>query len=54
MIKKWNIAKTPIVFNARFGLNEPKCVIPYGVMTEIDTVNKEFNIISNTISESFS
>ncbi|PTE76965.1 hypothetical protein BUY85_10880 [Staphylococcus equorum] len=50
-IKEWDIAETPIVFNASFGHNEPKCVIPYGVMAEIDTVNKEFNIISNTISE---
>ncbi|PTE90438.1 LD-carboxypeptidase, partial [Staphylococcus equorum] len=38
-IKEWDIAETPIVFNASFGHNEPKCVIPYGVMAEIDTVN---------------
>ncbi|MGY5433256.1 S66 family peptidase [Staphylococcus xylosus] len=50
-IKEWDIPETPIIFNASFGHNEPKCVIPYGVMAEIDTLNKEFNIISNTISE---
>ncbi|MBM2659297.1 hypothetical protein [Staphylococcus pseudoxylosus] len=44
------MAETPIIFNASFGHNEPKCVIPYGVKAEIDTLNKEFNIISNTIS----
>lgn len=52
-IKEWSIAETPIIFNASFGHNEPKCVIPYGVKAEIDTLNKEFNIISNTISAWF-
>lgn len=48
--KEWSIAETPIVFNARFGHNEPNSVTSYSAMVEIDIVNKEFNIISSTIS----
>lgn len=51
VIKEWNIPNTPILFNASFGHNEPKCVLPYGAIAEIDAHNQTFKIISNTVSE---
>lgn len=49
-IKEWNITNTPILFNASFGHNEPKCTLPYGVEAEIDTINNTFKILGETVS----
>ncbi|MGV2874451.1 LD-carboxypeptidase [Macrococcus capreoli] len=39
----------PVFYNASFGHNEPKCIIPYGVLAELDTDNQSFTILENAV-----
>jgi len=39
----------PVFYNASFGHNEPKGILPYGVQAELDTYNKTFTILENTV-----
>ncbi|WP_414046705.1 S66 peptidase family protein [Macrococcus equi] len=39
----------PVLYNASFGHNEPKCILPYGVQAEIDVDQKRFTILENAV-----
>ncbi|QRN49616.1 S66 family peptidase [Macrococcoides bohemicum] len=39
----------PVFYNASFGHNEPKGILPYGVQAELDTYNKTFTILENAV-----
>jgi muramoyltetrapeptide carboxypeptidase LdcA involved in peptidoglycan recycling len=39
----------PVLYNASFGHNEPKCCIPYGVLAEIDCDEKTFSILESAV-----
>ncbi|WP_414052750.1 S66 family peptidase [Macrococcus animalis] len=39
----------PVFYNASFGHNEPKCILPYGVQAELDTQNMTFTILENAV-----
>ena len=41
----------PILYNASFGHNEPKCILPYGLQAEIDGENKTFSILESAVDE---
>lgn len=41
----------PVMYNASFGHNEPKCIIPYGLQAEIDTVNLSFTILESAVTD---
>lgn len=40
----------PVLYNASFGHNEPKCIIPYGLEAEIDTNNLTFKILESAVT----
>ena len=48
MAREWKIYNTPIFYNASFGHNEPKCIIPFGAFAKLDTNNKTFHILENS------
>jgi len=35
----------PILYNVNFGHTEPKCILPYGVLAEINCENKSFRLL---------
>ena len=41
----------PVFYNGSFGHNEPMCVIPYGVMAELDCENMTFTILESATEE---
>ena len=41
----------PIFYNGSFGHNEPMCVIPYGVMAQLDCDNMTFTILESATEE---
>ncbi|WP_323704325.1 S66 peptidase family protein [Mammaliicoccus sp. Dog046] len=49
MLKEWHQEDMPVFYNASFGHNEPKCIIPYGVQAELDVDNQTFSIIDNAV-----
>jgi len=49
MLKEWHQEDMPVFYNASFGHNEPKCIIPYGVQAELNVDNKTFTIIDNAV-----
>lgn len=42
----------PVLYNASFGHNEPKCVLPYGAMAEIRCEKPGFSILESGVTES--
>ncbi|MCJ0968745.1 S66 family peptidase [Mammaliicoccus sciuri] len=50
MMKEWQIEDTPVLYNASFGHNEPKFILPYGVKAEINAEQLSFTIKENTVS----
>ncbi|EKS26387.1 S66 family peptidase [Staphylococcus epidermidis] len=47
VLKEWKEENKPVFFNASFGHNEPKCIIPYGIKAELNTEKKSFYILEN-------
>lgn len=41
----------PVLLNASFGHNEPKCLIPYGALAEIDCNKLSFSILESGVSD---
>ena len=41
----------PVFYNGSFGHNEPMCVIPYGVMAELDCDKMTFTILESATEE---
>ena len=41
----------PVLYNASFGHNEPKCIIPYGLQAEVDSVNLSFTILESAVTD---
>lgn len=39
----------PVLYNASFGHNEPKCILPYGVQAELDVDNTRFSILESAV-----
>ncbi len=47
IMKEYNCEDLPILYNASFGHNEPKFVMPYGVQAEINADEKTFTILES-------
>lgn len=39
----------PVLYNGSFGHNEPKAILPYGALAEIDCDNKKFTILESGV-----
>lgn len=48
--KEFGREEMPILYNASFGHNEPKCLIPYGARAEINCSKPGFSIIDTGVS----
>jgi len=42
----------PILYNVNFGHTEPKCILPYGVLSEIDCGKKSFRLLESGVKNS--
>lgn len=49
IMNEFKLYDLPILYNASFGHNEPKCIIPYGLRAEIDTYKKSFSILESSV-----
>ncbi|MFJ7973381.1 S66 peptidase family protein [Psychrobacillus sp. NPDC096389] len=49
IMKELNITDLPILYNLNFGHTEPKFVLPYGAMAEIDCDNRAFSILESGV-----
>ncbi len=49
MLKEWNQEDMPVFYNASFGHNEPKCIIPYGALAELNVDKGTFSILENAV-----
>ncbi|TDM05277.1 S66 family peptidase [Macrococcus lamae] len=49
IMKECGCEHTPILYNASFGHNEPKFIMPYGVQAEINADAKTFTILENAV-----
>ncbi|UXS44411.1 S66 family peptidase [Staphylococcus delphini] len=47
MLEDFDLHDLPVFYNASFGHNEPKCIIPYGATASLDVDNKTFTIHDN-------
>ncbi|WFA07702.1 S66 peptidase family protein [Tissierella sp. Yu-01] len=44
-----NLYNIPIVYNMTFGHNEPMCILPYGVLAEVNCEDKTFRIMESGV-----
>ncbi|WP_077326364.1 S66 family peptidase [Virgibacillus siamensis] len=49
VMKEYDLENLPILYNLNFGHTEPKFVLPYGAMAEINCITKTFSIIENGV-----
>ncbi|WP_414050561.1 S66 family peptidase [Macrococcus animalis] len=49
IMKEWGHEDKPVLFNASFGHNEPKCIIPYGRNAVIDANLATFKITESAV-----
>ncbi len=49
VMKENDLEELPILYNLNFGHTEPKCVLPYGAMAEIDCSKKTFSILESGV-----
>lgn len=49
VMKEYNMVELPILYNLNFGHTEPKCILPYGAVAELDCDNAKFSIIDNGV-----
>lgn len=49
--KEAGLPYLPIVYNMNFGHTAPICILPYGIMSEIDCENKSFRLCEPAVAE---
>ncbi|WP_174613685.1 S66 family peptidase [Virgibacillus ihumii] len=49
VMRENNLENLPVLYNLNFGHTEPKLVLPYGAMAEIDCSKKTFSILENGV-----
>ena len=49
IMKELSLENLPILYNLNFGHTEPKFVLPYGAMAEIDCENRTFSILDSGV-----
>ena len=51
VMREYGLEGLPILYNVNFGHTEPKCILPYGVLAEIDCQNGKFSILESGVQE---
>lgn len=49
ILKEFHCETTPVLYNVSFGHNEPKTILPYGAMAEINCEHASFTIVENAV-----
>lgn len=49
VMKEFSLETLPILYNLNFGHTEPKCILPYGVLTEINCDEKTVTILESGV-----
>ncbi len=49
VMREYQLEDLPILYNLNFGHTEPKFILPYGAMAEIDCENKRFTILESGV-----
>lgn len=49
VLKEYNLEHLPVLYNLNFGHTEPKFILPYGALAEIDCDKVAFSIIENAV-----
>ncbi|WP_299093272.1 S66 peptidase family protein [uncultured Metabacillus sp.] len=49
VMKEYRLEELPILYNLNFGHTEPKCILPYGAMAEINCEKKTFAILESGV-----
>jgi len=49
VMKEYGLEDLPILYNMNFGHTEPKFILPYGALAEIDCDQKSFSILENGV-----
>ncbi len=49
VMKEHNLEDLPILYNLNFGHTEPKFILPYGAMAEINCENESFSILESGV-----
>jgi muramoyltetrapeptide carboxypeptidase LdcA involved in peptidoglycan recycling len=49
VMKEYDLENLPILYNLNFGHTEPKFILPYGAMAEIDCEKKAFTILESGV-----
>jgi muramoyltetrapeptide carboxypeptidase LdcA involved in peptidoglycan recycling len=49
VMKEYNLENLPILYNLNFGHTEPKFILPYGAMAEINYDKKTFSISASGV-----
>ncbi|MEN2767834.1 S66 family peptidase [Ornithinibacillus xuwenensis] len=49
VLKEFHLEKLPVLYNLNFGHTEPKLILPYGAMAEIDCNQMTFSLIDNGV-----
>ena len=49
VMKEHNLEDLPILYNLNFGHTEPKFILPYGALAEIDCENASFSILESGV-----
>lgn len=49
VMKEFDLEDLPILYNLNFGHTEPKFILPYGAMAEINCNKKTFTILENGV-----
>ncbi|UFT98341.1 LD-carboxypeptidase [Radiobacillus kanasensis] len=49
VMKEYHLTDLPILYNLNFGHTEPKFILPYGAMAELDCTSKTFSIIEAAV-----
>ena len=49
VMKEYGLKDLPILYNLNFGHTEPKFILPYGAMAEINCVKSTFSILENGV-----
>src|SRR5699024_11984067 len=49
VMKEYHLEDPPIMYNLNFGHTEPKMILPYGAMAEIDCESGTFSILESGV-----
>lgn len=51
VMKEFNREDMPILYNMNVGHNEPKCILPYGAIAQLDTIHNTFSILESAVTD---